>query len=94
MTKYVPKRQRFQQYQIEARTALAVIDHSIGRERNQVVTKNGELQYRLVFPKATTKLVAKPRVVAKDYDWLKSNKTLGVHVLFLSSFNNPYISDI
>jgi len=53
MTQYVPKRQCFKQAQMEARTALAVIDQNMSRGRHEAATKDGEMQCRLVFCKAT-----------------------------------------
>ena len=70
MTKYVPKRQEFDFDQMVARTALAVIDHNMSRNRLQATNKKGEKQFRLVCPKATSEWVVKPVYEAKSYDWV------------------------
>ena len=41
MTKYVPKRQEFDYDQMNARTALAVIDHNMSRDRVQLTNRKG-----------------------------------------------------
>ena len=70
MLKYVPKRQEFDFDQMVARTALAVIDHNMSRNRAQATNKKGEKVFRLAFPKATSEWVAKPVYESKSYDWV------------------------
>ena len=63
-TRYVPKRQHFSYKGMVARTQLAAPDHNANTGRQQAtVTRGanqGELQYKLVFPKHTKEWVAKP----------------------------------
>ena len=63
-TRYVPKRQHFSYKGMVARTQLAALDHNANTGRQQAtVTRGanqGELQYKLVFPKHTKEWVAKP----------------------------------
>ena len=68
MTKYVPKRQEFDQDQMTARTALAALDHNMSVNRQQATNKKGEKRYRMVCPKATSQWVVKPVYEAKNYD--------------------------
>ena len=70
MLKYVPKRQEFDFDQMVARTALAVIDHNMSRNRAQATNKKGEKVFRLAFPKATSEWVAKPVYESKSYGWV------------------------
>lgn len=70
MTKYVPKRQEFDFDQMMARTALAVIDHNMSRNRPQATNKKGEKMFRVTYPKASSEWVAKPVYEAKTYDWI------------------------
>ena len=72
-TKYVPKRQHFSHKGMVACTQLAALDHNANTGRQQAtVTKGanqGELQYKLVFPKHTKEWVAKPirKKTGRDY---------------------------
>ena len=63
-TRYVPKSQHFSYKGMVARTQLAALDHNANTGRQQAtVTRGanqGELQYKLVFPKHTKEWVAKP----------------------------------
>ena len=65
MTKYVPKRQEFDQDQMTACTALAALDHNMSVNRQQATNKKGEKRYRMVCPKATSQWVVKPVYEAK-----------------------------
>lgn len=67
MTKYCPKRQEFDSVQMSARTALAVLDHNNNCGREQKVNADGMPCYRFVFPKASSKWVAKPMYENKTY---------------------------
>ena len=49
MLKYVLNRQEFDVDQMVARTALAVIDHNMSRNRAQATNKKGEKVFRLVL---------------------------------------------
>ena len=68
-TRYVPKRQHFSYRGMVARTQLAALDHNANNGRQQAtVTRGanqGELQYKLVFPKHTKEWVAKPIIMEK-----------------------------
>ena len=72
MTKYVPKRQEFDFDQMNARTALAVIDHNMSRDRIQMTNKKGEKMFKLVCTKANAQWVVKPRYERKTYDWVSA----------------------
>jgi hypothetical protein len=67
MTKYCPKRQEFDSVQMTARTALAVLDHNNSTGRKQKQTSDGEPRYRFVFPKSSSKWVAKPLYEDKTF---------------------------
>ena len=49
LTKYVPKRQEFDQDQMQARTTIAVIDHNLSQNRGQKLDKSGQPVYRTAF---------------------------------------------
>ena len=70
MTKYVPKRQEFDQDQMTARTALAALDHNMSVNRQQATNKKVEKRFRMICPKATSQWVVKPVYEAKTYDWM------------------------
>ena len=70
MTKYVPKRQEFDYDQMNARTALAVIDHNMSRDRIQLTNRKGEKMFKIVCTKANSQWVVKPRYESKKYDWV------------------------
>ena len=63
-TKYAPKRQHFSYNGMVARTQLAALDHNANTGRQQAIVSRGanqgELQYKVVFPKNTKEWVAKP----------------------------------
>ena len=74
-TKYVPKRQHFSYKGMVARTQLTALDHNTNTGRKQATAtkgaNQGELQYKLVFPKHTKEWVAKPVLEKKSNDHLK-----------------------
>ena len=74
-TKFVPKRQHFSYKGMVARTQLTALDHNIDTGRKQATAtkgaNQGELQYKLVFPKHTKEWVAKPVLEKKSNDHLK-----------------------
>ena len=70
MTKYVPKRQEFDYDQMNARTALAVIDHNMSRDKIQLTNRKGEKMFKIVCTKANSQWVVKPRYESKTYDWV------------------------
>ena len=72
MTKYVPKRQKFDFDQMNARTALAVIDHNMSRDRIQMTNKKGEKLFKLGCTKANALWVVKSRYERKTYDWVSA----------------------
>lgn len=63
-TKYAPKRQHFSYKGMVARTQLAALDHNANTGREQAEASKGEnegeLRYRVVFPKRTKDWIAKP----------------------------------
>ena len=63
-TKYASKRQHFSYNGMVARTQLAALDHNANTGRQQATVSRGanqgELQYKVVFPKNTKEWVAKP----------------------------------
>ena len=73
-TRYIPKRQHFSYKGMVARTQLAALDHNANTGRQQAtVTRGanqGELQYKLVFPKNTKEWVAKPIMEKTSRDYL------------------------
>ena len=73
-TRYIPKRQHFSYKGMVARTQLAALDHNANTGRQQAtVTRGanqGELQYKLVFPKNTKEWVAKPKMEKTSRDYL------------------------
>jgi hypothetical protein len=71
MTKYCPKRQEFDEDQMNTRTALAIIDHNMSQDRAQKTKSCGEKVYRSVFSKLTGEWVAKPVYDKKNYDWIE-----------------------
>ncbi|CAH3123666.1 unnamed protein product, partial [Pocillopora meandrina] len=62
-TKYAPKRQHFSYNGMVARTQLAALDHNANTGRQQATVSRGanqgELQYKVVFPKIQKEWVAK-----------------------------------
>jgi hypothetical protein len=71
MTKYCPKRQEFDIDQMYTRTALAVIDHNMSRNRYQKENASGEKVFKTVYSKITGDWTAKPVYIQKDYQWVK-----------------------
>lgn len=73
-TRYVPKRQHFSYKGMNARSQLAALDHNAntGREQATVTrgTNQGELKYKVVFPKHTKEWVAKPIMEKTSKDHL------------------------
>lgn len=64
LTSYVPKRQHFSFKGMVARSQLAALHHNANTEREQAIASKGEnegeLRYKIVFPKRTKDWVAKP----------------------------------
>lgn len=74
-TKYVPKRQHFSHKGMVARTQLTALDHNANTGRQQATATRGEnqgdLQYKIVFPKHTKEWVAKPAMEKTNRDHCK-----------------------
>ena len=71
LTKYCPKRQHFGYNCMLARIQLAALDHNHNVDREQATTASGSKQYKVVYPKATKKWVAKPIAEPKKYNYLQ-----------------------
>lgn len=69
LLKYCPKRQHFSFDGMIARTQLAILDHNTNVNRNQAKDANGNLRYRVVFPKRTKDWIAKPIREEKSHTW-------------------------
>ena len=73
-TKYVPKRQHFSYEGMVARTQLSALDHNANTGRQHATSSKGanqgELQYKIVFPKHTKEWVAKPILEKTNRDHL------------------------
>ena len=73
-TKYVPKRQHFSYEGMVARTQLSALDHNANTGRQHATSSKGanqgELQYKIVFPKHTKEWVAKPTLEKTNRDHL------------------------
>ena len=63
-TKYLPKRQHFSYKGMVARTQLAALDHNANTGRAQATSSKGEsegeLRYKVVYPKRSKEWIAKP----------------------------------
>ena len=63
-TKYLPKRQHFSYKGMVARTQLAALDHNANTGREQATSSKGasegELRYKVVYPKRSKEWIAKP----------------------------------
>ena len=74
-TKYVPKRQHFSYEGMVARTQLSALDHNANTGRQHATASKGanqgELQYKVVFPKHTKEWVAKPILEKTNRDHLR-----------------------
>ena len=57
---------------MNARTALAVIDHNMSRDIIQMTNKKGEKMFKLVCTKANVQWVVKPRCESKIYYWVSA----------------------
>ena len=72
--KYLSKRQHFSYKGMVARTQLAALDHNANTGRQQATVSRGEnegeLRYKVVFPKQTKEWVAKP-IMEKTREHLK-----------------------
>ena len=72
-TSFVPKRQHFSFKGMVARSQLAALHHNANTHRDQARStkgeNEGELRYKIVFPKRTKEWVAKPikENISKDY---------------------------
>ena len=75
-TKYLSKRQHFSYKGMVARTQLAALDHNANTGREQAIVSKGvnegELRYKVVFPKRTKEWIAKPIMEKTTRDHLKS----------------------
>ena len=60
-TKYIPKRQHFSYKGMVARTQLAGLDHNANTGREQATSgeSEGELHYKVVYPKRSKQWIAK-----------------------------------
>ena len=74
-TKYLPKRQHFSYKGMVARTQLAALDHNANTGREQATSSKGasegELCYKVVYPKRSKELIAKPVMEKTTRDHLK-----------------------
>ena len=74
MLKYCSKREHFSYQGMIARTQLAVLDNNANSARNQAQIKSGkqagEARYKMCFPKANKRWVAKPINEHKSYQYL------------------------
>ena len=74
LLKYCPKRQHFSYRGMLARTQLAALDNNENTGRQQATVQNGEnegeLRYKLAFPKSHKRWVVKPIKVAKSHGYL------------------------
>ena len=74
-TNYVPKRQHFSYEGMVARTELAALNHNANTGREQARSSKGEnegeLKYKIVFPKRTKEWVAKPAIEKTTKDHLR-----------------------
>ena len=52
-----------------ARTQLAIMDHNANVDRSQAKDPDGNLRYRIVFPKRTKEWIAKPIREEKNHSW-------------------------
>ena len=72
--KYLSKRQHFSYKGMVAHTQLAALDHNANTGRQQATVSRGEnegeLRYKVVFPKQTKEWVAKP-IMEKTREHLK-----------------------
>ncbi|KAK3731342.1 hypothetical protein QZH41_004098 [Actinostola sp. cb2023] len=75
LTSYLPKRQHFSYKGMIARTQLVALHHNNNTNREQAVSSKGEnegeLKYKIVFPKRTKEWVAKPVKTKTTRDHLK-----------------------
>ena len=76
LLKYVPKRLHYSYKGMVAQTQLAVIDHNSNTGRKQATVTRGKknegnIKYKLVFPKGQKKWVAKPVKTRKSYSFVK-----------------------
>lgn len=74
-TKYVPKRQHFSHGGMVVRTQLAALDHNANTGRQQATASKGanqgQLQFKVVFPKHTKEWVAKRAFEKTNRDHLR-----------------------
>ena len=74
-TKYLPKRQHFSYKGMVARTQLAALDHNANTGREQATSSKGEsegeLRYKVVYPKRSKEWIAKPVMEKTTRDHLK-----------------------
>ena len=74
-TKYLPKRQHFSYKGMVARTQLAALDHNGNTGREQATSSKGasegELRYKVVYPKRSKEWIAKPVMEKTTRDHLK-----------------------
>ena len=74
-TNYVPKRQHFSYEGMVARIELAALNHNANTGREQARSSKGEnegeLKYKIVFPKRTKEWVAKPAIEKTTKDHLR-----------------------
>lgn len=74
-TKYLPKRQHFSFKGMVARTQLAALDHNANTSRDHATAtrgeNEGELRYKVVFPKRSKQWIAKPIMEKTTRDHLK-----------------------
>ena len=74
-TKYLPKRQHFSYKGMVARTQLAALDHNANTGREQATSSKGEsegeLRYKVVYPKRSKQWIAKPIMEQTTRDHLR-----------------------
>ena len=74
-TKYLPKRLHFWYKGMVARSQLAALDHNANTTRNHATVSSGEnegeLRYKVVFPKRSKEWVAKPIMEKTTRDHLQ-----------------------